>query len=332
MTPKISVLIPMYNRKHYIEQCINSALNQTFQDFEIIVRDDGSSDGSADFVAQRYAAEISAGKIKLFRNEKNLGEDPTVTALSKDATGKYITFLHSDDMYLPHALAHFYAVAEKYSADVVHCSYFLYTASDVVDESTIKVQCRETNPVDKITVMPEAPLKRVIEWAINGTFIDYQYNFFRRDLVLRLGMDDTSVFWLRWILNAKVFVKTPEVTYLRRDVLDSITNDHGKFPFKALEKFIDSKINFACNIDKILPEWNMFADYPEIQRLIKIKSLIGSHQWAIARRGIYKDGISAELYDSVENTFRKHFGVGGVMWQFYSICCSWFRPTNLGTT
>ena len=70
--PKISVLIPMYNRKHYIEDCINSVLNQTFQDFEIIIRDDGSTDGSAEFVEKIYATQISSRKITLMRNEKIL--------------------------------------------------------------------------------------------------------------------------------------------------------------------------------------------------------------------------------------------------------------------
>ena len=63
--PKISVLIPMYNRKHYIEDCVNSVLNQTFQDFEIIIRDDNSTDGVFEFVQEKYSNEISTGKIKL---------------------------------------------------------------------------------------------------------------------------------------------------------------------------------------------------------------------------------------------------------------------------
>ncbi len=98
-TPKISVLIPLYNRKHYIEDCIDSVLNQTFKDFEIIIRDDVSTDGVFDFVKERYAAEISAGKIKLFRNEKNISEAFNVSRLLRDATGKYLTILHNDDLY-----------------------------------------------------------------------------------------------------------------------------------------------------------------------------------------------------------------------------------------
>ena len=130
--PKISVLIPLYNRKSYIAQCIDSVLNQTFQDFELIVRDDGSTDGSADFVAERYAAEISSGKIKLRRNEENIGEFPTDNRLIREATGKYFMILHSDDVYLPHALEHMYTVAEQFQADVVHNQLRLTTEEDGV--------------------------------------------------------------------------------------------------------------------------------------------------------------------------------------------------------
>ena len=65
-TPKISVLIPLYNRKQYAADCINSVLNQTFTDFEIIIRDDCSSDGVFEFVQENF----SDRRIKLFRNKK----------------------------------------------------------------------------------------------------------------------------------------------------------------------------------------------------------------------------------------------------------------------
>ncbi len=72
-TPKVSILIPLYNRIRYAEECIKSALNQTFQDTEVVIRDDCSTDGVFDFVREKFSEQISSGKIKLFRNEKNLG-------------------------------------------------------------------------------------------------------------------------------------------------------------------------------------------------------------------------------------------------------------------
>ena len=123
--PKVSVLIPLYNRKHYIAQCIDSALNQTFQeDYEVIIRDNCSTDGSFEFVQEKYSQQISEGKIKLYRNSENLGEGGNTHALINDAAGKYTTILHSDDMYLPHTIKHLYEIAEKTNADVVHMSFY----------------------------------------------------------------------------------------------------------------------------------------------------------------------------------------------------------------
>ena len=65
--PKISVLIPLYNRKQYAADCINSVLNQTFTDFEIIIRDDCSSDSVVEFVQENFSDK----RIKLFRKKKS---------------------------------------------------------------------------------------------------------------------------------------------------------------------------------------------------------------------------------------------------------------------
>ena len=154
--PKISVLVPLYNRRHYIEDCINSVLIQTFRDFEIIVRDDGSTDGSAEFIERRYADEISAGKLKLRRNKRNLGEHLTVEKLINEATGKYFMILHSDDLYLSHALEHMFTVAEKFQADVVHAGTFLQSPEDgTVDTDTrFKVTSWENRRVEDFELMP----------------------------------------------------------------------------------------------------------------------------------------------------------------------------------
>ena len=309
--PKISVLIPMYNRKHCIKQCIDSVLAQTFQDFEIIVRDDGSTDGSADFVAQHYATEISSGKLKLHRNEKNIGEFPTNSRLLREAEGKYVMILHSDDLYTVYAAAHLYVTAEKFNADVVHSCNLYQCLSNVLELDKTHITCFETNPVSKVTVMPEALFSRFMEWATDGTFIDLQYNFFRREFVLKNNLfnhvdeANSNAFVLRWILNAKVFVKTPVPTYIRCEPPDSISNDISKF---SIEKFISDKIGIARNLEKILPELEWFDDNEEIKRFIMLKLLIRSHQWQISRRGIYRNGISPELRDRVEDTFRKYLG------------------------
>ena len=117
----ISVLIPMYNRKNFIKDCIDSVLNQTFQDFEIIIRDDCSIDGVFESVQENFSAQISSGKIKLFRNKKNLGEGFNTKKLFESATGKYITVLHNDDLYFPNALEYLFELRKNFQP-------MLYTA------------------------------------------------------------------------------------------------------------------------------------------------------------------------------------------------------------
>ncbi len=98
--PLVSVLMPTYNRRDTIERAIDSVINQTFSDWELIVVDDGSTDDSAEFVLQRYAHEP---RVKLIRQENQGFPGARNTGLRASA-GKYIAFLDSDDEYLPHHL------------------------------------------------------------------------------------------------------------------------------------------------------------------------------------------------------------------------------------
>lgn len=313
MSPKISVLIPMYNRKHYIEQCINSALNQTFTDFEIIVRDDGSTDGSADFVAERYAAEISSGKLKLRRNEKNIGEFPTDNRLLREATGKYIMILHSDDLYLPQALEQMYTIAEKFNADVVHETVYLTTAPDgiIKEGSPLWIVPYDKNPVQEVAVMPDEPLSRFNEWDLGGTGIDAQHNLFKREFLtdndLRFeSFGGNRLFALQWIMAAKILVKTPAPFYIYRNSPDSVTNSN--FPPERVTRFISNQIELSRWLDKFFAGNDFFKDKPEIQHRARSHLFLAYDNHWINRRGVYKNGVTPELNQAVADAFRKYFG------------------------
>ncbi len=93
---KISVLIPTYNCSQYIDEAIKSVLNQTFQDFEIIVVDDGSTDNTKD-VVKKY------DRVKYIYQEHK-GIPATRNRLLTEAKGDFIAFLDSDDYYTPDKL------------------------------------------------------------------------------------------------------------------------------------------------------------------------------------------------------------------------------------
>ena len=100
-TPLVSVLTTCYNREAYIAETIESVLAQTFTDFEYIIVDDCSKDRSFE-IAQSYAAIDS--RIRVSRNDQNLGDYPNRNKAASCATGKYLKYIDSDDVLYPHAL------------------------------------------------------------------------------------------------------------------------------------------------------------------------------------------------------------------------------------
>ena len=91
--PKISVIIPLYNHEKYINEAVYSVLGQTFSDFELIIINDGSNDGSEEVVKK-----IKDKRIKYYYQE-NKGAHNTINRGIEIAKGEYIAILNSDDMY-----------------------------------------------------------------------------------------------------------------------------------------------------------------------------------------------------------------------------------------
>ncbi|GHU02627.1 hypothetical protein FACS1894147_04910 [Spirochaetia bacterium] len=124
-TPLISIITPNYNSEAFIEATIESVLAQTYQNWEMLIVDDCSTDGSYD-IALRYAENDK--RISVHRMEENTG-----AALARDkgielAAGEYIAFLDSDDMWLPEKLEKQLAFMQKNNCD------FSFTEYEHIDE------------------------------------------------------------------------------------------------------------------------------------------------------------------------------------------------------
>ena len=94
--PIISILTTCYNREKYLAECIQSVLDGHFQDFELIIVDDQSTDRSLE-IANEFAAQDP--RIRVYRNEQNLGDYPNRNKAASYARGKYIKYLDADDMH-----------------------------------------------------------------------------------------------------------------------------------------------------------------------------------------------------------------------------------------
>ena len=112
--PKISIIIPIYNSEKYLHKCLDSVVNQTFKDIEIICVDDGSPDNSG-MICDDYSQKDS--RIKVI-HQTNSGIGSARNRGLEIARGKYIQFLDADDSYQPNCCKEMYNIMEKYTVDV----------------------------------------------------------------------------------------------------------------------------------------------------------------------------------------------------------------------
>ncbi|MEG2514552.1 MAG: glycosyltransferase [Bacteroidaceae bacterium] len=119
-SPLVSIIIPVYNSELYVEDCLQSAINQTYANLEIIIVNDGSTDGSASIIA-KYA---DLDKRIVLINKQNEGL-PLARRTGIDvAKGKYIQYLDSDDTLMEYAIECLVERAESTDADIVAAAFY----------------------------------------------------------------------------------------------------------------------------------------------------------------------------------------------------------------
>ncbi|EOU1888151.1 glycosyltransferase [Clostridium perfringens] len=116
MLNKVSVIIPVYNVESYVDDCLNSLINQSFKCFEVIAINDGSTDNSLKCL--EYYRKNSDLNIKII-NQKNSGLSASRNRGIKESNGEYILFLDSDDMLDKYAIEKLYGEAKKNNSDLV---------------------------------------------------------------------------------------------------------------------------------------------------------------------------------------------------------------------
>lgn len=112
---KVSVIVPMYNVEEYLRECVDSILNQTLKDIEVILVDDGSPDHCGD-IAEEYARKDS--RVKVIHQE-NAGLGPARNAGITEAVGEYVGFVDSDDWVRAKMFEKLYITAKENDSDIV---------------------------------------------------------------------------------------------------------------------------------------------------------------------------------------------------------------------
>jgi len=214
---KISVIVPVYNVERYLRKCLNSLVNQTLQEIEILIVNDGSPD-SSQIIIDEFSEKFPL-KIKSFVKENGGLSDARNCGLDR-ATGEFIAFVDSDDSVSEKMFAEMYALAKKHEAEMVICNL------QKVDEAGKITQ--------KLTQIPNMPERIVLEDHFS-VFADLSYfacnKIFRRDLFagkrFEKGIHFEDIQLIpQLLLKCRVIARTQNYHYHYLEREDSITKTH----------------------------------------------------------------------------------------------------------
>lgn len=188
--PKVTVSVPIYNAEKYLRQCLDSLIQQTLQELEIVVVNDGSTDGS-EAICREYAEKDS--RIKLI-NKENGGLASARQSALEVATGDYFCACDADDWAEPSMYEKLYRRAIDTDADVVMCDYISEYGDGAVKTSCYGKEIPQDNGL-------------VIDDALNGRFpCSIWSKMYRRDI-----FEKYSLSWEKGINMGEDFLMTLKI-------------------------------------------------------------------------------------------------------------------------
>ncbi len=236
---KISVIIPVYNVENYLEESLDSIINQTFSDLEIICVNDGSTDNSPS-ILNNYANKDS--RIKII-NQENKGLSAARNSGLDVATGDYIYFFDSDDILELTALEELYKIAYENSLDLI--IFKLINFNDGTDEE-FKLPYHEMSQIMDKLGNTFFSYEEIVEFLTILDVTAYT-KFFKKELISEVRFDENvifedNLFMVDCIFNAKKTYLYDKYLYHRRVRSNSIMTSTSKKHVDSIEvanKFID---------------------------------------------------------------------------------------------
>ncbi len=268
---KVSVIVPVYNVESYIKQCVESILNQSFNEFELILVDDGSGDNSGiicDELAQTDDRIVCVHK-------ENGGVSSARNAGLDIAKGEYIAFVDSDDCIASDMLEVLYGNMMKYDTDISGIEYAEFSKSlpAIITNSRIKYK---KNDLMKF-IMQKNRLYCVVRYLYKTSILSNQ----RFDCDIKLGEDQMFVF--DYVSKCKTLVMSNYNGYFYRRNINSLSNGQLK---KSCKDELDNRLKMIDILDK------------------KTKKYGQAHYW----KGVIAYWVRAAIYGEAEDcNFEKVF-------------------------
>ena len=232
----VSVLLPAYNVEEYIKECLDSIINQTYKNLEIIIVDDYSTDKTKELIKE-YVKKDS--RIKFLQNKQNLGLPATRNVALKEAKGEYFYFMDTDDFIDLDYIQSFVDVVKNTNADVVVANnLYLYYSNQ-------KLNNLFPRKFNKKRFIHKKQYKKLIDNTVTGYYV---WNKFVKSSLMREGnitfkedvvFGEDQLFSFKILSSAKKIVwnDTKSFYYYRRRS-DSLTSKNFAPNIKRLESLI----------------------------------------------------------------------------------------------
>lgn len=261
--PSISVIVPVYQAEKFLHRCFESVSRQTFSDWELILVDDGSTDGSG-ALCDQFAARDS--RVRVFHRKRNQGVSEARNLGLNEAKGDFIAFLDADDCYEFQALEILWHLREETGADAAACA-LTYLWPD--GKQAVQIQL-PAGVYDQAGIREKlvGPLlgDRLTQPVFNGYSVCY---LFSADLIrkARLTFDgpylEDELFVLEYFCNARSLAVTDQPLYRYFLHGESATHHYMKdFP-QVFSRFMERKEALAAKygLESDRPQWRESSNW-----------------------------------------------------------------------
>lgn len=314
MAPKVSVLIPAYNHEQYIRDTINSVINQTFEDFELLIYDDCSTDNTAEIIKS-----FSDKRITAIFPDKNSGTVSALNNLLKIAKGEYIAVLGSDDIWVSDKLERQLEIMEN-NPSIAAC----FSNAEIIDKNSDTIAESSVFPIDIFNYTFSDKASVLCDFFMSGNKLCHSSALIRADVHKQIGIYNPAYrqlhdfdLWVRLILKYDIHILDSKLVRYRfvqnsDNVSRSNTaNDNRLFnEGKSIIRFLIDNISdedFISGFSKYLQK----TDVKDPAEIICEKFLLLKNYglWGTASRSLMIDYVIQNLNDEVVNCFSTNYDI-----------------------
>ena len=299
MVPIISILIPIYNAEPYLHECLDSVCNQTFESFEAVCINDGSTDSSREIILEYVQNDP---RFRLI-DKPNSGYGASMNRGLSEATAEYIAILESDDFYEPDMLEKLHEAIREHDAQVARANcYYYWSPPNEVNRLSELVPMHQTGRLINPSVDHDIFFLSPAVWSA----------LYRRNFLIENNIDfletpgasyqDTAFAFKVWVCANRVIFIPQALLHYRQDNSGSSVNSPGKVYCVADEH---------AEMDRFLE----LRDTPKWLRNVKARMKCNTYLWNYWR---LSDSLRIEFLQYMSDDIKKELDNGWLDWRLFT--------------